>query len=1341
MSETNASRPAPLPTRYLPAEHEDRVRTRWDEAAAFHADPQRVLDGHAAPFCILIPPPNVTAALHLGHALNNSLQDILCRAHRMMGFETLWMPGTDHAGIATQTVVEKRVLAEDGKRRTDFTREEFVAKIQAFKDEYEATITDQLKRIGCSCDWQRQRFTMDEVCARAVREAFFRLFRDGLIYRGKRLVNWDPATQTALADDEVEMEEVDGHFYYLRYPLVHSPRNPADPHDAQEVTWSELAARGYPGADAHDPDDNAWLTVATTRPETYLGDTAVAVNPKDPRAVPLRGLFVQLPLVGRVIPIVEDDYVVMPDAESDDAKARYATGFLKVTPAHDPNDYEIGRRHDLPVINVMAPDASISDKHGWTDVGDAAVFLGKSREDARELVVREFHARGLLERTTPYRHSVGHSYRSHVPIEPYLSDQWYVKVTDDRLRGAALRAMAPEQRTTNEPRPNEPRPLGSGSPRPRTPATPADPTSRDPTSRDRQGAVPLKHYFITFTTYGTWLHGDERGSVDRNHNTPNTPPVEPNEVRSGFEKRSLKHDPVELTARHRPIVARAIAEVCEHRGWTLLACNVRTNHVHTVVIANQTPERVMNDFKSYATRALRATDASIGEGIWTRHGSTRYLNTENSLTGALRYVLDEQGEDLGGVIRGKRRQPPRRNTEARDEPLPYGRGSLIREGRSSSDSTLRFHPDRYARTFEHWHENLRDWCISRQLWWGHRIPAWRGEGFSGVLSDYLTLDQRLSRWVRDGRIAVHRQELGTPEEMDEALRAEEQLRGQWNPSQIDQVRASEPYVDAFVCVRASDDVEVIQALERAGFRQDPDVLDTWFSSALWPLSTMGWPDADAAARATGAADFPALLSAFNPTDVLCTGRDIITLWVSRMVMFNRYFLDEGAGTGRLPFRDVYIHPIIQDGHGQRMSKSLGNGVNPLDIVHSHGADALRLVLCQAATATQDVRMPVDLVCPHCAHTFEPAWATTPAGHRVAAPHQACPACSKKMVTSYGVASGHAKPTADAPVAMNSSTRFDAGRNFCNKLWNASRFALSILEKPGEHDTGEPVARASLPLVDRWMLSRLESAVLACEQAVAGYQFAAYAQAAYDLLWRDFCDWYLEAIKPTVAASRAQRSVLAHVFEATLRLLHPIIPFVTEAIFERARAVVADPLDGVTLAPSRKGGLLATAGWPILDDDLRDEAAEREFERIRALITAIRDVRSQHQTPPKRRIRLHAPTEIVRLAAAAEPIVQTLASLHTVTADTPDGPSVSFRFEGHELRLGDLADAVDAGAERERLSKRITDLDRSISALETRLANPGYADRAPAHLVQQTRDQLDRARAERDAAAGALESLP
>ena len=397
-----------LPKQYQPAEHERAIWSLWTGADAFVADPRRVSPDRP-PYAIVIPPPNVTAALHLGHAFNNTLQDVLTRTHRMRGFEAMWIPGTDHAGIATQTVVEKRLFNEEGRRRTDFSRDEFIARVQSWKDQYERRITDQLMAMGCSCDWSRQRFTMDDICARAVREAFFILFRDGLIYRGKRLVNWDPVSQTALADDEVEMQDVAGRFYYLRYPLVHAPDNPSDPADVQEVTWSELAARGYPGASSMPDDENAWVTVATTRPETYLGDTGVAINPHDPRAKPLRGLMVQLPLVGRIIPIVEDDYVVMPleipgarlperdEGDAIDPKAKFATGFLKVTPAHDPNDYEIGRRHALDAINVMAPDASISDRHGWTDVGDAHLFVGLSREKARELVVREFVVLGVLE--------------------------------------------------------------------------------------------------------------------------------------------------------------------------------------------------------------------------------------------------------------------------------------------------------------------------------------------------------------------------------------------------------------------------------------------------------------------------------------------------------------------------------------------------------------------------------------------------------------------------------------------------------------------------------------------------------------------------------------------------------------------------------------------------------------------------------------------------------------------------------------------------------------------------------------------------------------------------------
>ena len=396
---------------YRPGDHESAMATRWREAGCFKANPH----SKAQPFTMFIPPPNVTAALHLGHALNNTLQDTLARHARMRGMDVLWMPGTDHAGIATQTVVERR-LALQGKKRVDFSRDEFVAQVQAWKDEYERVILEQLVAMGCSCDFDRTRFTMDPVCATGVRAGFFRLFQDGLIERGCRLVNWDPKTKTAIADDEVVMRDVDGKMWYLKYPLS---------------------------------DGSGTITVATTRPETMLGDTAVAMNPKDPRAASLRGKKIRLPIVGREIPIVEDDYVVMSLAmggDASDAKAEVATGFLKVTPAHDPNDFDIGRRHNLAVINVLGPDGAISDRHGWQDVSaDAKAFVGLSREDARKAIVNWFKVNGLLENERPWKHAVGHSDRSGVAIEPWLSDQWFVRVTDERLRGAALKAMAPDQ--------------------------------------------------------------------------------------------------------------------------------------------------------------------------------------------------------------------------------------------------------------------------------------------------------------------------------------------------------------------------------------------------------------------------------------------------------------------------------------------------------------------------------------------------------------------------------------------------------------------------------------------------------------------------------------------------------------------------------------------------------------------------------------------------------------------------------------------------------------------------------------------------------------------------------
>ncbi|MCC7408650.1 MAG: valine--tRNA ligase, partial [Phycisphaeraceae bacterium] len=955
---------------------------------------------------------------------------------RMAGDNAMWMPGTDHAGIATQTVVEKRVLAEERKKRTDFAREDFVAKIQAWKDEYEATITNQLKRMGCSCDWDRQRFTMDRVCAAAVREAFFQLFKDGLIYRGKRLVNWDPATQTALADDEVEMQDIDGHFYYLKYPLE---------------------------------DGSGFVTVATTRPETMLGDTAVAINPRDPRAPGLRGKKVRLPIVNRLIPIVEDDYVVLPvslGGDPNDAKAQFATGFLKVTPAHDDNDYLIGQRHGLPIINVLAPDATISKDHGWppeewsatSGGGNEAEFvLGMDRFEAREAVVEWFRKEKLLEEVKPYRHSVGHSYRSHVPIEPYLSDQWYVKVTDERLAGAALRAMDPAQRG------------------------------------DSKGC--------------TWKSGD-----------PFAPsPSEPGSM-----------------------------------------------------------------------SPVRAPSARLGQTEW--------------------------------------------------------------------EGQLRFIPERYARNFQAWHENIRDWCISRQLWWGHRIPVWKRETFRRIRpSDQYPADSAL----------------GTEERLTHINNVEIGYQRQWE---------SDGNEYEYICV-PSGHVEIEQQLERLGYAQDPDVLDTWFSSALWPISTLGWPD-----PRKFSAEFPdgdAALQAWNPSTVLSTAREIITLWVSRMVMFNLYFRD------CLPFKDVFIHAMIQDGQGRKMSKSLGNGVDPLDIIATHGADAMRFTLAQMTTQTQDVRMPV-------AH--------------------------------------------DEKSGKNTSPKFDNGRNFANKLWNAVRFAL------GNLTTGRPEGDVTphLSLADRWILSRLARTIATVDAALADYNFNVYAQTLYDFAWRDLCDWYLEAIKPVVQTDTppggAARATLAACLDALLRLLHPVMPFLTEELWSHLnRAWPVRTLPGLDLPTS---DLCITAAWPTAAPSLMSETAETDFELLRSVISAVREVRTTYKVPPRQKITASAKASAALSAKLLEHrgLLETLANIepHEIGPHACKPDDAAATVVGHvEIYLHGL---VDAGEERKRLTKRLEDVSKSIGTLQGRLSNESYISKAPPALVEQTRAQLAAAEREKQALEAQLAGL-
>ncbi len=1057
-----ATTPTPeIPKAYEPAGAEEAVTKRWNDASMSAVS----ADGHEGrqTYSVVIPPPNVTAALHLGHALNNTLQDVLVRYHRMMGDLTLWMPGTDHAGIATQTVVEKRLLA-DGIKRLEMGREAFVCKTQEWKDEYEAVIIEQLRAMGASCDWDRVRFTMDEMCGTAVRHAFYVLFRDGLVYRGKRLVNWDPVTRTALSDDEVEMENIDGHMWYLRYPLT---------------------------------DGSGHVTVATTRPETMLGDTAVAVNPNDPRAEELRGKEVALPIVGRTIPIVEDDYVVMADPESTDAKAQYATGFLKVTPAHDPNDWDIGLRHDLPVINVMGPDGAISADYGWDDVSDdAARFVGMSREDARAAIVSWFDENDLLDNVRDYSHSVGHSYRSHVPIEPWLSDQWYVAVTDDRLRGSALRAQNPSQ----------------------TPDLPADVSPR---------------------------------------------------------------------------------------------------------------------------------------------------------------------------------------------------------GGSPGDGGLTFYPDRYARTYHSWHEGIRDWCISRQLWWGHQIPVWvrtielaAADGAATAALVGADVDEARtvsSEWVGAG--AAHLVRKVTETEIEEAvcvppeptLRRLEDRTGQM------------------------DEATLVAALEADGYTRDPDVLDTWFSSGLWPMSTMGWPWPEDYPETVG------LLEAFNPTSVLMTAREIITLWVSRMTMFNRYFMD-----GQLAFDDVFIHAMIQDGHGQKMSKSLGNGVDPRDIIHSHGADAMRYTLVQMTTDTQDVRMPVDMICPHTEQSFTPEFITSSAGHVVAAPVQQSPGDpSKKMVSAYGVATGEAAPSAETPLARNTSSKFDLGRNFANKVWNATRFALGRI--PTDQDSSEPVDLADATFADRWIIARLSQTLETIDRALSSYQFNVYADTLYDFIWRDVCDRYLEAIKPTIDGNRAQQAVLAAVLDSVLRVMHPVCPFVTESLWPHVSGVRFAEIQGLALPAS---DLVATSAWPTLAPGTVDESVVETFERADQLIGAVRALRSERNVKPKQTITLHVPGPVAELIAASGGAIETLAGIGEVLDIGGERPTIAspLAFEGSEVLVSGLVDELDLDAERERLEKIIEGKSKQVDGFEKRLSNPGYVNNAKPELVEETRQLLEVAKSDLHAAEAAMASL-
>jgi len=924
---------------YSPAEIEQRWYARWETQGWFAP---RGGSGPGPAYCIMIPPPNVTGTLHMGHAFQDTIMDALTRYHRMRGEPTLWQPGTDHAGIATQMVVERQLNAE-GKRRSDLTREQFLERVWQWKAQSGGTIARQLRRLGASVDWSRDRFTMDAGLSQAVTEVFVRLHEEQLIYRGKRLVNWDPVLHTALSDLEVLSEEEQGSLWHLRYPLE---------------------------------DGTGALVVATTRPETMIGDTAVAVHPEDERYRHLVGRQIRLPLTGRDIPIIADSYV----------DPAFGTGCVKITPAHDFNDYAVGQRHGLPLINVFTPDACLND-------AAPPDLRGLDRFAARERIVAQLTAAGLVERIDAHRLMVPRGDRSGAIVEPYLTDQWYVRVA--------------------------------------------------------------------------------------------------------------------------PLAAPAIAAV---------------------------------------------------------------------ETGRIRFV-----------------------------------------------------PQNWDKTYFQWMHNIQDWCISRQLWWGHRIPAWYDD---------------------EGHIYVAR----------DAAAAAAQARARLG--------------------------------REVALRQDEDVLDTWFSSALWPFSTLGWPGRTPE------------LQRYYPTSVLVTGFDIIFFWVARMIMFGLKFMDD------VPFRDVYVHGLIRDGEGQKMSKSKGNVIDPLDIVDGISLEAL---LAKRTTG---------LMQPHLAPAIEKATRKQfPEG-----------------IAAYGTDA--LRFTFASLATHGRDIRFDmqrvAGyRNFCNKLWNAARFVMMSVEQTGEpgapaaaHATGATGATgaagvtgpAELSPADRWIRSRLGRAIGAVEAAFADYRFDFAATALYEFTWHEYCDWYLELAKAvlqdataTPARQRGARQTLLEVLEALLRTLHPLMPFITEEIWQRVapRIPGAAPLEDATIM---------LAPWPQAEAFALDEAAERDLQWLMSVILGVRQIRGEMDISPARRLPLqlqNATAADLELALTHRALLMRLAGVEAPQALAPGArpePAAVALVGAMTLRVP-MAGLIEPAAELARLDKQLRKVREEIARARAKLGNENFVRSAPAAVVVQERDRL------------------
>ena len=919
---------------YQPHAIETALYQNW-EANNYFA-PQ----GAGEPYTIMIPPPNVTGSLHMGHGFNNSIMDCLIRLRRMQGRNTLWQPGTDHAGIATQMVVERQ-LAADGIGRHDLGREKFLEKVWEWKEQSGGTITRQIRRLGSSVDWSRERFTMDEGLSEAVKEAFVRLHQDGLIYRGKRLVNWDTKFHTAISDLEVENHDEKGSLWNLRYPL----------------------ADGNTTADGKN-----YLIVATTRPETMLGDSAVAVNPSDERYQALIGTFVELPLVGRRIPIIADDYC---DPE-------FGTGCVKITPAHDFNDYEVGKRHNLPLINIFNADAAVLARaqvfnvdgsvNSEIDCSLPAEYAGLDRFEARKQIVAAFEAAGLLESIDAHALKVPKGDRSGTIIEPWLTDQWYVST--------------------------------------------------------------------------------------------------------------------------KPLAEKAIAVV-------------------------------------------------------------------------------ESGE-------------------------------------------IQFVPKQYENMYFSWMRDIQDWCISRQLWWGHRIPAWYDDA---------------------GNVYVGR---------DEA-----------------EVRATHNLGDA-------------------NLRQDEDVLDTWFSSGLWTFSTLGWPQQTEE------------LKTFHPTDVLVTGFDIIFFWVARMIMLSTHL------TGQIPFKTVYVHGLVRDGQGQKMSKSKGNVLDPLDIVDGITLDEL---LEKRTSGMMQPKLAEKIA--------KQTRAEFPEG-----------------IAAYGTDA--LRFTNLALASTGRDIKFDMGRvegyrNFCNKIWNAANFVLENTDGQDTGVNGEPVELSS---VDRWIISALQRTEAEVTRQLDAFRFDLAAQALYEFIWDEYCAWYLELVKPVlwdetapIERQRGTRRTLIRVLEVALRLAHPFMPFITEEIWQRIKAQA-----GVS------GETIMLQAWPVANESRIDAAAEGDIEWVKQLMLGLRQIRGEMKISMAKRIDIilqNASAEDLRRLADNAPLLNKLAKLESVRVleAGEEAPMSATALVGDMQVLVPMAGLIDKDAELARLDKEITRLSGEVQRVGGKLSNEGFVAKAPAEVLDKERAKL------------------